>query len=79
MAVLFLVCIIFVRGFDVMHPGKKQLVLETAVSGIYRFFDGILGKDGREYVPYLMAVAIYVGCANLIGLSVSSRRQRISM
>ena len=46
----------------------KQLVLETAVSGIYRFFDGILGKDGREYVPYLMAVAIYVGCANLIGL-----------
>ena len=68
MAVLFLVCIIFVRGFDVMHPGKKQLVLETAVSGIYRFFDGILGKDGREYVPYLMAVAIYVGCANLIGL-----------
>ena len=38
MAVLFLVCIILVRGFDVMHPGKKQMVLETAVSGIYRFF-----------------------------------------
>lgn len=68
MAVLFLACIIFVRGFDVMHPRRKQLILETAVSGIYRFFDGILGEGGKEYVPYLMAVAIYVGASNLIGL-----------
>lgn len=68
MAVLFLACIILVRGFDVMHPRRKQLVLETAVSGIYRFFDGILGEAGKEYVPYLMAVAVYVGASNLIGL-----------
>lgn len=44
------------------------MVLETAVSGIYRFFDEILGEAGRDYVPYLMAVAIYVGASNLIGL-----------
>lgn len=68
MGVLFLICIIFVRGFDVMHPGKKQIILETAISGIYRFFDGILGEAGREYVPYLVTVAIYVGVSNLIGL-----------
>ena len=37
-------------------------------SGIYRFFDEILGEEGRAYVPYLMSVAVYVGMSNLIGL-----------
>ena len=60
MAVLFLVCFIFVRGFDVTHPGKKQIVLETAVSGIYHFFDEILGEAGRDYVPYLMSLFMWV-------------------
>lgn len=68
MAVLFLLCIIFVRGLNVTHPGRKQIILETAVSGIYRFFDEILGEEGRAYVPYLMSVAVYVGMSNLIGL-----------
>ena len=35
---------------------------------LYQFFDGILGKRGRRYVPYLITVALYVGVANLIGL-----------
>lgn len=68
MAVLFLLCIILVRGLNVTHPGRKQIILETAVSGIYRFFDEILGEEGRAYVPYLMSVAVYVGMSNLIGL-----------
>ena len=67
-AVIFLICVLLVRNLKVENPGKKQLVLETAVQGLYNFFEGIIGKNGRAYIPYLMSVAIYIGIANLIGL-----------
>ena len=68
MAVVFLLCIIFVRNLKVENPGKKQLVLETAVQGLYNFFKDTIGEHGTAYIPYLMAVALYIGIANLIGL-----------
>lgn len=43
-------------------------MLETAVSGLYNFFEEIVGEKGRRYIPYLSTVAIYIGIANLIGL-----------
>ena len=39
-----------------------------AVSGLYNFFEEIVGEKGRRYIPYLSTVAIYIGIANLIGL-----------
>ena len=59
MAVILLLCLILVRGLKVENPSRKQVVLELAVSKLYGFF---------EYIPYLAAVAIYIGIANLIGL-----------
>ena len=47
---------------------KRQLILETAVGGIHNFFEDIVGKEGKKYIPYLMSVGIYIGIANLIGL-----------
>lgn len=32
------------------------------------FFEEIIGKEGKRYIPYLMSVGIYIGIANLIGL-----------
>lgn len=43
-------------------------MLESAVSWIYNFFKGILGEEGKQYIPYLMTVVLYIGVANLIGL-----------
>ncbi len=68
MAVVILLCVIFVRNLKVTNPGKGQLMLETAVSGIYGFFEDILGEKGKRFIPYLMSVAIYIGIANLIGI-----------
>ena len=68
MAVVILLCAIFVRNLKVTAPGKGQLLLETAVSGIYRFFEDILGEKGKRFIPYLMSVGIYIGIANLIGI-----------
>ena len=32
------------------------------------FFEDIMGKENRKYIPYLITVLIYIGIANIIGL-----------
>ena len=68
MAVILLLCLILVKGLRVENPSRKQVVLELAVSKLYGFFEDTIGENGKAYIPYLAAVAIYIGIANLIGL-----------
>lgn len=68
MAVLILLCILLVRNLKVENPGRKQVVLEAAVSWIYNFFDETLGKNGRAYIPYMITVILYLGISNVIGI-----------
>lgn len=68
MAILVIASIFLTRNLKVENPGKRQLALEAAVGGLFHFFDDILGKDGRRYVPYLMTVALYIGASNIIGI-----------
>ena len=68
MAVLVGLSIIFVRNLRVESPGKKQLVLETVIGGTHNFFEGIIGKGNRRYIPYLITVLLYLGISNIIGL-----------
>ena len=68
MAVILLLCLILVKGLRVENPSRKQVVLELAVSKLYVFFGDTIGENGKSYIPYLSAVAIYIGIANLIGL-----------
>lgn len=67
MAVLVLLCVIFVRNLSVENPSKKQQVLEILVGKLHDFFYGLLGEHGKRYIPYLMTVIIYIGISNLIG------------
>lgn len=68
MAVLVLLSVCLVRNLKVESPGRMQLALEAGVSFLYDFFDGLVGKKGRKYIPYLCTVLIYIGVANVIGL-----------
>lgn len=68
MAVLVLVSILVTRNLKVENPGKGQLLLETAVTGLQNMVSGMTGEEGRRYVPYLMTVLLYIGMANIIGL-----------
>lgn len=68
MAALTIISILLVRNLRVENVSRKQLLLETAVGGMYNFFNGILGREGKRYIPYLMSVGVYIGVANLIGL-----------
>lgn len=67
MIVLVLGSIIFVRNLE-MIPKRTQNVIEIAVEWLNQFFEDILGKEGKRYIPYLSTVALYIACANLIGI-----------
>ena len=64
MLFLVIVSILLTRNLKVDHISKRQAVLEMVVTTI----DGLLGEQGRRYVPYLVTVALYIACANLIGV-----------
>ena len=68
MAIMIIASLILVHGLKVRNISKKQAALESGMSFIYDFFEGLLGKEGKAYIPYLITVVIYIGIANMIGL-----------
>lgn len=62
-----ILCKLLVRNLK-MVPTGPQIYLEAVVGGMNHFFEGILGEEGKKYFPYLGTVALYIGCANLIGV-----------
>lgn len=68
MAVIVALCIIFVRNLKVENPGKGQLLLESVISMGQNFFEDVMGKENRRYIPYLLTVLVYIGISNIIGL-----------
>ena len=57
MAVLVILSLILVRNLSVENPGKKQLLLESGVGFLQNFFMGILGEEGKCYVPYPLSIS----------------------
>ena len=68
MGVLVVLSIVLTRHLRVTEPTRRQVALETAVTGLEHIFDGILGEKGRRYVPYMVTVLLYIGVSNIIGL-----------
>lgn len=68
MAVMMAGSLLLVRGLKVRQINNRQAALESGLSFIYDFFEGLLGKEGRAYIPYLITVVLYIGIANMIGL-----------
>ena len=68
MGVLVVLSIVLTRHLRVTEPTRRQVALETAVTGLEHIFDGILGEKGRRYVTYRVTVLLYIGVSNIIGL-----------
>lgn len=68
MAFMLILAICMTRNLKVQNPGKRQVILETAVCGLQNMVKGIIGEDGAGYVPYLVTVIVYIGISNIIGL-----------
>ena len=68
MVFLVLGSILLTRNLRVDHITRRQAILEMVVTLLNDFFVGLLGENGKRYVPYLMSVALYIACSNLIGV-----------
>ena len=68
MAFILILAICMTRNLKVQNPGKRQVILETAVCGLQNMVKGIIGEEGAGYVPYLVTVIVYIGISNIIGL-----------
>ena len=68
MAFLVIGSILLTRNLRVDHISKRQAMLETVYNLGNSFFENLLGEQGKRYVPYLMTVALYIACSNLIGV-----------
>lgn len=66
--IIMISSLILVHGLKVRQIGRKQAALEKGICFLYDFFEELLGKDGRAYIPYLITVVIYIAIANMIGL-----------
>lgn len=66
--VLMLLILLLVRGLQMRKISRKQAAIESAFAFIYQFFEELLGKEGTAYIPYLIAVVIYIAVANMIGI-----------
>lgn len=68
MLVILLLSVFLTRNLKVRDVSKRQLVTETIVIKLEHFITDMVGEEGRAYVPYLCAVILYIGIANIIGL-----------
>ena len=68
MAFMLILAICMTRNLKVQNPGKRQVILETAVCGLQNMVKGIIGEEGAGYVPYLVTVIVYIGISIIIGL-----------
>jgi len=50
-----------------MVPGRLQNIVEMVVEGLSNFIIGVLGPEGRRYVPFLGSLFIYILAMNLAG------------
>mgnify|MGYP004461587149 FL=1 len=67
MAVLVILCKIFVRNLKTVPTGA-QLLIEMLITRLNNFFVDIMGQKGKKYLPFLETLIIYIGVSNVIGL-----------
>lgn len=69
MAALVVISIILTRNLKVTGKlSKRQLLLETVYEKSVGFFEGIVGEEGKRYIPWLMSIAVFIGFSNSIGI-----------
>lgn len=68
MAFILILSICLTRNLKVHNISKRQAVVESIVTKLYGFVEGMIGEEGKAYIPYLVTVLLYIGISNIIGL-----------
>jgi len=68
MAIMVLAAILLTRNLKVDNISKRQAVVELIVTKLKDFIEGMIGEEGKAYVPYLVTVLLYIGISDIIGI-----------
>lgn len=68
MALLVLLSVWLTHGMKVHQISRRQAAAEAIVTWLNGFVEDMIGEEGKQYVPYLVSVLIYIGVSNVIGL-----------
>jgi len=68
--IIIILCTICIAGARRMQmiPGPLQNLVEWALEGLDNFIGGVLGPDGRQFVPFLGTLFLYIYLQNVFGL-----------
>ena len=67
MALLLGLAIFLTRKLET-RPGKKQVIAEILVDGIYNLTETTMGKQFKNFAPYIGTILLLVGISNISGL-----------
>jgi F-type H+-transporting ATPase subunit a len=67
-AVVLVICLIFGTNLKVKNISKRQAVSEFIVTKLESLVAGMIGEEGKGYVPYLLAVFIFLIFSNTAGI-----------
>lgn len=68
MAVLVLLALWLTHDMKIHNISRRQAAVESAVVWLDNFVEDMIGPEGKQYVPYLVTVLLYVGLSNVSGL-----------
>ncbi|MCR4618730.1 MAG: F0F1 ATP synthase subunit A [Lachnospiraceae bacterium] len=66
--VVLIVCLILGTNLKVKNISKRQAVSEFVVTKLEGIVSGMLGEEGKGYVPYMLAVFIFLIFSNTVGI-----------
>jgi F-type H+-transporting ATPase subunit a len=62
------VCLVMKSRLSVEHPGKFQILLEDGVTGVVGLLEEWIGPDGRNYLPLIATLGLFILLGNYAGL-----------
>ncbi len=65
---LTVLCLIGRSRLSVENPGKLQIVVEDLVGALIGMLEEYIGPKGRNYLPLVGTIGIFIVTANLMGL-----------
>ncbi len=66
--IVLVLCLILTTGLKVDHISRRQALAEWLVEKGEGLIESMVGEEGKEYIPYLLTVLIFIGLSNTIGL-----------
>ena len=66
--IILIVSLILTTGLKKDHISRRQALAEFIVTKLDELVSGMIGEEGKAYVPYLVTVLLFIGVSNVIGL-----------